>query len=74
MPLKALAAWFAQMSRESPFAAIYLLLFIIIIFSISPCIIILTILGPLLEAFTEGVRVGPPGHSFSSRPSVDKGF
>lgn len=32
MPLKALAAWFAQMSRESPFAAIYLLLFIIIIF------------------------------------------
>lgn len=74
MPLKALAAWFAQMSRESPFAAIYLLLFIIIIFSISPCIIILTILSPLLEAFTEGGRVGPPGHSFSSRPSVDKGF
>lgn len=74
MPLKALAAWFAQMSRETPSAAIYLLLFIIVIFSISLCIIILTILGPLLEAFTEGGRVGPPGHSFSSRPSVDKGF
>lgn len=34
----------------------------------------LGILGPHLEAFTEGGRVGPPGHSFSSRPSVDKGF